>query len=348
MDPIDVVRAGNGDLLVTEQNGFGGGGGVIRVNPVTGARTTVSENSNPPGGPSFVDPFGIALAANGDILVADQNAFGGGGGVIRVNPASGARTTVTENATPPGPPAFDAPWGIIELANGDILVADAGAFGGGGGIIRVNPATGARTTLSANGAPAGGPSFSDPIQLALAANGEVLVTDSSGGGQVIGVDPATGARRTVSDNSNPPGDPTFTSPIGITLAPDGNILVAGFTNSATSGGVVRVSSATGARTTVSENQSPAGTPTFASPLGIEVEPDPVPPGDTAAPTDDDHGRPIGLDQRPHANLCVHLERARVALRVLVRWRTADPVRLTVHDAPPRGGTATASRLLRRT
>lgn len=285
VDPSDVVLAKNGDMLVVDPAAFAGaGGGVIRVNAVTGARTTLSENSSPSGGPSFVDPFGIALAANGDLLVADQNAFGGGGGVIRVDPVSGARTTVTENATPPGAPAFDAPWGIIEVANGDILIADAGAFGGGGGVIRVNPATGARTTLSANGIPAGGPNFSDPIQLALAANGDVLVTDSGlrDGGRVIRVDPATGARTTVSENTSPPGDPAFASPIGITIASNGDILVSGFTNGGPGGGITRVNPQTGARTTVSENPSPSGGPSFAFPSGIEVEPDPAAP-DTAAP-----------------------------------------------------------------
>ena len=218
VDPTDVVLAPNGDMLVVDPAAFAGaGGGVIRVNPLTGARTTVSENASPSGGPSFVDPFGIALAANGDILIADQNAFGGGGGVIRVNPVTGARTTVSENASPAGGPAFEAPWGIIELANGDIVVADAGAFGGGGGLIRVNPATGARTILSANWLPSGGPRFSDPIQLRLAANGDILVTDSSAftGGGVIRVDPATGARTLVSENSSPPGDPAFTGTVGI-------------------------------------------------------------------------------------------------------------------------------------
>ena len=274
VDPRDVVLAPNGDMLVTEQEGFvGAGGGVIRVNPVTGARTTVSENANPSGGPSFVDPFGIALSANGDILVADQNAFGGGGGVIRVDPVTGVRTTVSDNTS--AGTAFVAPWGIIELANGDILVADAASPDSGGGVIRVNPTTGARTILSANGSPMGVPTFSDPIQLALAANGDVLVTDSDafgGGGGVIRVDPVTGVRTTVSENAAPTGGPNFVSPIGVDLAANGDILVAGFTDVDPGGGVTRVNPQTGSRSTVSENPSPAGGPTFAFPSGIAVEP----------------------------------------------------------------------------
>jgi hypothetical protein len=273
--PSDVARAPNGDLLVADINAFGGAGGVIRVNPVTGARTVVSENANPSGGPSFVDPFGITLAANGDILVADQNAFGGGGGVIRVDPVTGARTTVSENANPSGGPSFDAPWGILTLPNGDIVVADAGAFSFAGGLIRVNPTTGVRTTLSTNGAPAGGPSLADPIQLALASNGDILVTDTSAfsGGGVIRVDPTTGARATVSANSSPAGSPTFSGTLGIRSDTNGDILVAGASSTGPDGAITRVNPVTGARATVSANALPAGGPSFTAPSGIAVVPD---------------------------------------------------------------------------
>jgi hypothetical protein len=60
----------------------------------------------------------------------------------------------------------------VAAAPGDVLVADHDAFGGSGGVIRVDPATGARTALSANGAPAGGPDFVDPFGLALEADGD--------------------------------------------------------------------------------------------------------------------------------------------------------------------------------
>ena len=43
-----------GTIVVTDR-AFGGGGGVIRVNPTTGAQTAVSSGGN------FVDPFGIAV-----------------------------------------------------------------------------------------------------------------------------------------------------------------------------------------------------------------------------------------------------------------------------------------------
>jgi hypothetical protein len=82
----------NGDLLVADF----GPGGVVRVNPTTGAQTTVSSGGN------FVLPASLAIAANGDIFVVDQGA----NAVIRVDPVSGAQTVVSSGGF------FDAPVGI--------------------------------------------------------------------------------------------------------------------------------------------------------------------------------------------------------------------------------------------
>ena len=44
-----------------------------------------------------------AVAAGGDIFVADFNAFSdGGGGVIRLDRSTGARSTLSANVAPPG------------------------------------------------------------------------------------------------------------------------------------------------------------------------------------------------------------------------------------------------------
>jgi sugar lactone lactonase YvrE len=242
---------------------------VIGVDPDTGARTTVA-------GGELVEPDGMARAPDGDILVTDLTAFGGGGGVFRVDPATGAVTAVSANGAPAGGPAFSDPVGVAVEADGDILVADDGGFGGAGGVIRVDPATGARTALSANGAPPGGPDFADPSGLAVEANGDILVADENafgGTGGVIRVDPATGARTTVSANGAPPGGPVFSGPFGIALEADGDILVADYAAFGGGGGVIRVDPATGARTTLSANNAPPDGPDFQVPLGVAVEAD---------------------------------------------------------------------------
>ncbi|MBI2455849.1 MAG: PEP-CTERM sorting domain-containing protein [candidate division NC10 bacterium] len=89
-----AVTLNPGDILVADANAFSGfTGGIIRVNPTTGAQTTVSS------GGSFFDPIGIAIAANGDLVVVDNFAFGGTGGVIRVDPVTGAQTTVSSGGS---------------------------------------------------------------------------------------------------------------------------------------------------------------------------------------------------------------------------------------------------------
>ena len=85
------AAAASGDIFVSEADGFGGSGGVIRVNPTTGARATVSANASPVGGPSFVGPLRDRVCRQRRHLCGRSQAFGGTGGVIRVNPTTGAR-----------------------------------------------------------------------------------------------------------------------------------------------------------------------------------------------------------------------------------------------------------------
>ena len=269
--------ASGGDILVADYDAFAdSGGGVIRVSPTTGARTTVSANGMPPGEPAFANPFGIAVEADGEILVADPDVFDGGGAVFRVDPATGARTTVSANGIPAGGPSFNNPRGVTVEADGDILVADG--TGLDGAVIRVDPTTGARTTVSANGSPTGGPSFVDPVGLAIEVDGDILVADGAAfagsGGGVIRVDPITGTRTTVSANGSPAGGPMFTDPSGVAVEAGGGILVADWSAfPGFGGGVIRVDPVTGARTTVSANGSPATGPSFADPFTLALEAD---------------------------------------------------------------------------
>jgi hypothetical protein len=223
-DPTGLAFEPDGDALVVDSNAFGGSGGVIRVNGRTGVRTAVSSNSAPAGGPSFVFPQGIALAAGGAIVVADSDAFGGGGGLIRVDPQTGARTKLSENASPAGGPDFVDPGGVVFAPDGAILVADGDAFGGGGGVIRVDPNTGARSAVSSNPGQSG-PAFFNPYWLALAADGSILVADQDSfadfGGGVIRVDAQTGTRTALSSNASPLGGPSFANPSGIAVVPTG-------------------------------------------------------------------------------------------------------------------------------
>jgi hemolysin type calcium-binding protein len=173
-----LVPAGNpaqaaaADILVADLDSGGppqnGPGRVIRLGD-GGSETGVFA------GVDFVEPSGIALASNGDLLVADAEAFGTLGGVIRMNLTTGAKIRDYQGTN------FVEPTGVAVLPDGSILVADQDAFGGGcldpeaksgcGGIIKLNPDTGVQTRFDS------GAAFWNPTGIAIVPNGDVLVVD---------------------------------------------------------------------------------------------------------------------------------------------------------------------------
>jgi hypothetical protein len=272
------AAAAPGDVLVLENHvpfpPTAGGGAVLRVDPVDGMRALVADDSTPPGEP-FASPAGIALEADGQVVVAEADPLGRGGRVIRIDPMSGLRTIVSDNASPAGGPSFSTPRGIAVEADGNILVSDLDAFPGGG-VIRVDPATGTRTVLSSNEAPAEGPGFLAPAGLAVEPDGDILVMDlyALGGGGLLGgavirVDPVTGVRSVVSANTSPAGAPTFVEHTEIALEHDGQILV----TSPTVDNLLRVDPSTGARVLLSGEGAPAGGPSIGDAAGVAVEAD---------------------------------------------------------------------------
>jgi streptogramin lyase len=239
-----AVTLGPGDIVVLDAEAFGFTGGVIRVDPVSGAQTTVTS------GGSFVIPRGLALEADNDILVVDPEAFGGPGGVIRIDPVSGAQTTVSSGGS------FVNPAAIAVEPDGNIVISDAGAFGGTpGAVIRVDPLSGAQTTVSSGG------SFESLGGVALEADGDILLASSglgSGGpSSVIRVDPVSGAQTAVTSGG------ALVDPRAVALEADGDILVADQLAHA----VIRVDPVSGAQTTVSSGGS------FVSPIALALEAD---------------------------------------------------------------------------
>ncbi len=235
-----------GDILVSDYSGFDGGGGLIEVNPATGARTTVSANDHPIGLPNFAEPVVAAFEANGDIVVAEQS----GSDVLRIDPATGARTTVSSSAVGTGT-ELSTPNGIAVASNGDLLVADFSAFDGNGGIIRIDPVTGNRTAVSSNSLGTG-PSFGfGPDGIVIAPDGSLIIVDTLAY-SVFRVDPATGNRTTITSNSVGTG-PLFNYVYGVALEAGGTILVADPYGYDGNGGVIRIDPANGNRTTVSSN-----------------------------------------------------------------------------------------------
>ena len=217
--PTGVAVEADGDILVADRGTFGSMGAVIRVDPVSGAQTIVSS-----GGLFAEGPTAIAVEADGDILVTDP--VGGAfteAEVIRIDPVSGAQTIVSEVGS------LRNPNGLAVEADGDILVSDQSAFlvaGSAirrGGVIRIDPVSGAQTTVSAAG------SFRDTVGVALEADGDILATDFSlvtddltFPAGVVRVDPVSGAQTTVTSEG------LFALPAGIAVVPTPQFAFTGF------------------------------------------------------------------------------------------------------------------------
>jgi sugar lactone lactonase YvrE len=122
----------DGTILVGNS---GGNQSLVRVNPVTGAQTDVPNSTG--------CPNGMAVEANGSILFAGSGGCGQQG-IFRITSA-GTRTQLTSGDNLP------TPYGMAVDATGSIIVVDPSAFGGQGGVVRVDPLTGAQTVISSGG-----------------------------------------------------------------------------------------------------------------------------------------------------------------------------------------------------
>lgn len=223
-----AVTLTGGDILVVNDILWGGtqDPAVYKVDPSTGAQTTVTS------GGLLQHPEGIAVEADGNILVADRAAKA----VFRVEPSSGTQTTVTSGGL------LNGPFGIAIEADGNILVVDYYS----GKLVRVDPVTGAQTPVSY---------LIEPISIAVEGDGNILVVDLAPGA-LIRVDPVTGAQTILSGS-------IFHND-GIAVEPDGDIVVSRTGSPAV---ILRIDPVTGAQTIITSGGlllSPAG-------VAIEVD-----------------------------------------------------------------------------
>ena len=197
-------------------------------------------------------PAASARAAAGDVFVADYGAFGGGGGIVRLDAVGLAQTQLASGGS------FSDPAGIAVARDGALYVSDFGVFSApGGSVLRVDPGDGTQAVIATGGA------FQDPWGVAEAPDGTLLVADpnaAAGLGALIRVNPETGAQSTVSSAG------AFADPIGVAVSPGGDVYVADQSAAGGNGAVFRVDPGTGAQTTVSSGGS------FVDPMGIAVAP----------------------------------------------------------------------------
>jgi DNA-binding beta-propeller fold protein YncE len=283
----------DGTLVVVDNDPFGEGA-VVRVHPVTGNRTLVSGHGRGDG-PPLGFPTGIAVEADGALVVTDEASSFVYGGVVRVHPGTGKRTILF----PPNDVGsiFDPLSDIAVEADGALVVThdEVQFIGDTGAVVRVHSATGERTVFS--GCDAIDPGSEEctsfigdgpPLAfwgaggIAVEPDGSLVVTDAGSG--VVRVHPSTGKRTVLSGCavrlSFPCPDPRGTGPtlaflMGIAVEADGALVVTGNNGF---GAVVRVHPATGDRVLVSgfdrrTNTSIGSGPLLLSPGGIAVEAD---------------------------------------------------------------------------
>jgi len=96
-EPVGVAREAGGDILVTASADASDFSAIFRVDSASGARSVLSGCADPTcsssvgAGPAFGKVFGIALEANGDLLVTDRSLDA----VFHVDAATGDRNVVS-------------------------------------------------------------------------------------------------------------------------------------------------------------------------------------------------------------------------------------------------------------
>lgn len=249
-DPLDVFVERSGTLLVADGGGLGG---VIRVDPASGAQTRVFDFPSATG--VAADLFGTVYAArsiganevrraaagdstpdlvtaggflnvnghlafepDGTFVLVDMGVSGSlDGQVIRVDPdlIDTGHPEANQDLLSDAVNLVD-PRGVAVGADGAVYVTDPGAQAGAGAIYRVDPDDGAQT-LVATGAPLDSPLGIDVARRAPRA-GDIVVAESFPAGRIVLVDPATGAQHLVR-----PFAPQF--PVDVEIDENGDVLV---------------------------------------------------------------------------------------------------------------------------
>jgi len=200
--PGGVVMEASGTILVVDR---GGGtefrGALLRVDPVSGQRTPVSDFGDAAQGMLGRSPTGLAVEPDGKVLVIDPPdariimvAIDPGDDpnkLFRVDPNTGSRALVSDFGDASQGIRAEHPQGVALEPNGSILVIDPGLQDPSlqhpglqdpsiGALFRIDPVSGRRTLLSDFGDSAQGPTSQDPVAVAVLRGGDPPPQDPPG------------------------------------------------------------------------------------------------------------------------------------------------------------------------
>jgi hypothetical protein len=277
-----------GDVFAMNQGGGTGSAGVlVRIDPSTGGRTTLSDLGDGGQGQigstnSLPSRRSVAGNASGDLFVVDGGArtadptasqIGLVGFVFRVDPITGARSVISDFSDPSqGPSSTVFPWAVAIDERGDLLVTTTGSRPQ---LFRIDPSTGMRTVVSdfADFSQGTGNDFF-ALSMAVDGSGSILIVGASLNivrqpyYLLLRVDPLTGARAVVTDFSNSVQGPTGTV-AALAFDHSGQLLapVLGPDISA----LVRVDAASGVRTAISDLLDPSGGRAISTVTDVDIE-----------------------------------------------------------------------------
>jgi hypothetical protein len=216
----------SGDIIVADSVHSA----IKAVDPVTGAATPVSTAG------FFEFPADVTFAQDGDLLVVDRDAFGGKGGIIRVDSATADQTKVSSNALSDaagGKELFKHPI-ALDRKGSSLFVAD---YAPPKKIIKVAIGTGKQSLVSSRG------DLNSPFGIVAQGLSKLLVSDAGayGKGGVMEIDPQTGKQTKVSANGK------FKFPQALTLMGSNSALVTNTNSFADPGDVIKVNLQSGAQ-----------------------------------------------------------------------------------------------------
>jgi streptogramin lyase len=236
--PISLPALKPGDIIYADSGNAVVGGFIIKVDPVSGEQTVLSYGGN------LVNPFGIAISDQGQLVVSDSSSCCR---LILVDPATGRQSVVEDGSRQ----ILGAPLGLAMSPDGGVLVANAQT------LAHWDPATGAMSTISSNGM------FVAPLSVAPGMRGDACVINQAFPAEILRVDLTTGAQVLLTRGgflNRPQSIVSRNQDLYVTdiADPNGNVGI---------GRVIHIDSETGIQKVVSEGGSLVG------PVGIALTPD---------------------------------------------------------------------------
>ena len=141
--PNGITIDGSGMLLITDSSA-GPNDAVFVVDPATGNRTILSNDSTPDTNNQLSSPNDIIVHSTLGILVTDSSTVGSSAdAVVKVNASSGIRTVHSGDGVPNTTNSMSTPKGMAEDTDGSILIGDTSIDK----LIRVSQADGSRTVV---------------------------------------------------------------------------------------------------------------------------------------------------------------------------------------------------------